>query len=406
MACALHHAHAAAQRRSHRRRPLPLRGGRRRIGARAPPPHRRRRRLRLPLRRQRQHDRRRGRPGQRAQRRDAADDAAEPRRCRPRRRRARRRVVVDIKEWRAAYREAEGLLGLERRGGRRRARQAARPRRARRPRAADERGGRTHAQRQVVRARRRSERRLAPLLPGGPGLLGNAGQPARVSAKPTVHHEDDATIGQTQREISELRARQRGLFTAALLKDKGEEGNKKAALSWAAATLAANLAPPSQLKETDHASLKRTKEILRKRASDGSLTNLGAVVLALCEPFAGGDEKAAKAHANFSRLDARWFAREALKAAGNKKAAAEPSCRDVERVAAASARRTRRRRRRPPRPSASTTRRRPRRRRRRRARSGARTLVQTVAGAAGGGGGGRGGGGGGAYHPGRLPLRH
>ena len=57
--------------------------------------------------------------------------------------------------------------------------------------------------------------------PAAPGLLGNAGQPARVSARPTVHHEDDATIGQTQREISELRARQRGLFTAALLKHLG-----------------------------------------------------------------------------------------------------------------------------------------------------------------------------------------
>ena len=356
---------------------FPLRGGRRRIGARAPP-HRRRRRLRLPLRRQRQHDRRRGRPGQRAQRRDAADDAA-GRRCRPRRRRAGARVV-DIKEWRAAYREAEGLLGLEAKAG----------------------GEPPRSRGLGARAASRGPPRCnAELLPAAPAS--SATPASSVSAKPTVHHEDDATIGQTQREISELRARQRGLFTAALLKDKGEEGNKKAALSWAAATLAANLAPPSQLKETDHASLKRTKEILRKRASDGSLTNLGAVVLALCEPFAGGDEKAAKAHANFSRLDARWFAREALKAAGNKKAAAEPSCRDVERVAAASG-------------EANTK------AQKTAAKAfgvddeeeaeaeaaeplGARTCPNCRR-AAGGGGGGRGGGGGGAYHPGRLPLRH
>ncbi len=241
------------------------------------------------------------------------------------------------KEWQAAYREAEGLLGLEAKAG------GGEP--AKKPHGLGARAAlarRMNEEAALMRNGKWSGRdaeangALRLFSPAAPGLLGNAGQPARVSAKPTVHHEDDATIGQTQREISELRARQRGLFTAALLKDKGEEGNKKAALSWAAATLAANLAPPSQLKETDHASLKRTKEILRKRASDGSLTNLGAVVLALCEPFAGGDEKAAKAHANFSRLDARWFAREALKAAGNKKAAAEPSCRDVERVAAAS----------------------------------------------------------------------
>ena len=101
-------------------------------------------------------------------------------------------------------------------------------------------------------------------------------------------------------------------------------------------------------------------------------------------------------------------AREALKAAGNKKAAAEPSCRDVERVAAASG-------------EANTKAQKTAAKafgvddeeeaeaeaEARAARSLRRShVVHGVAGATGGGGGGRGGGGGGAYHPGGLPLRH